>query len=303
MPGVRIRHSRGGGAVLEAEAEPGRVGLGSARPRDVDVQLVRILVVRDVQVRTAVAVGVDEGGAESVREAGRLETRLHPDLAEAGTAVRAVPSVQVEEVADAGEVGREAGERVRHRVVWTGVAGDEDVRAAVAVHVRDGDARVPALLGHPGRARTLGECAAAVVPEQLDPVRSRHDEVGPTVAVQIRGDAAVALHREPRVRSRRHVAEMAANVLEQLRARQPAVSLPPRTVGARIRVDGEEVLPAVAVVVEPADAAAHHRLVVVRDPVAERVLAEVETDRRRDVRQPDAAQCRAHGRRCRLDRA
>src|SRR5204862_198110 len=87
--------------------------------------------------------------------------------------------------------------------------------------------RKPSLRGHPGGARTLGEGAAAVVPEQLDPVRSRHDEVGPAVAVQIRRDAAVALHSEPRVRLRGHVAEMAANVLEQLRARQPAVALPP----------------------------------------------------------------------------
>ena len=78
--GVRIRHPRCRGAVLEAEAEPRRVGLRSARPRDVDVELVRILVVRDVEVGTAVAVDVEEGRAEAVREAGRLETCLRPRL-------------------------------------------------------------------------------------------------------------------------------------------------------------------------------------------------------------------------------
>ena len=46
-------------------------------------------------------------------------------------------------------------------------------------------------------------------------------------------DAAVALHPKAGVGSRGHVAEVAVNVLEQLRARQPAVSLPPRSVGAR----------------------------------------------------------------------
>ena len=43
-----------------------------------------------------------------------------------------------------------------------------------------------------------------------------------------------------------------------LRGRPPCV-LPIRGVGVRVRVDGEQIHPAVVVVVEPADAAAHHR--------------------------------------------
>ena len=70
-------------ALLEAEAEAGRIGLRAAGPGDVHVQLVRVLVVGDVEVGTAVAVDVDELRAEPVAEARRLEARLHPDLAEA----------------------------------------------------------------------------------------------------------------------------------------------------------------------------------------------------------------------------
>ena len=66
-------------------------------------------------------------------------------------------------------------------------------------------------------------------------------------------------------------------------------------VRARVRVDDEQVLPAVVVVVEPAEAAAHHRLGVVRHAVAERALLEVEAERRREVGQPQAGEGGALG--------
>ncbi len=46
--------------LLEAEAEAGRVGRRTARPRHVLVELVRVLVVRDVEVGPAVMVVVEE---------------------------------------------------------------------------------------------------------------------------------------------------------------------------------------------------------------------------------------------------
>src|SRR5437868_4935872 len=51
--------------------------------------------------------------------------------------------VEEEQVADAGERRREARDRVRDRVAEIGVARDEDVGAAVAVDIGDGDACVP----------------------------------------------------------------------------------------------------------------------------------------------------------------
>ena len=74
------------------------------------------------------------------------------------------------------------------------------------------------------------------------------------------------------------VAKGAVVVLEELGRRQAAVSLPGVGVRVGVRVDDEQVLPAVVVVVEPADPAAHHCPIVVRHPVAEGALPEVEAD-------------------------
>ena len=69
----------------------------------------------------------------------------------------------------------------------------------------------------------------------------------------------------------------------------PPCSQPVAEVVVRIRVDGEEVEPAVVVDVDPADAAAHHRGHVHRRPRAEGVLLEVDPDRRGDVLEVGAA--------------
>ena len=72
---VGLRH------VDEVEAE--------RAARLVDVEVVRVLVVRDVEVGAAVAVHVGEDRAEAVPEVRRLEARLDADLLEPRTAVRA----------------------------------------------------------------------------------------------------------------------------------------------------------------------------------------------------------------------
>ena len=220
-PCVRVGHAFRRGPLLEPEAEPRRIGLRSARPRHVGVQAVRILVVGHVQVEPAVAVEVRERRPEAVVEAGRLEPRLPADLAESPVA-----EVQVEQVAHAGEVAGEAGVRVRDRRVQIGVAGDIDVGAAVAVHVRDRRARVPAGRGHPGCAGSLGEPPAALVPEQLQSRRRGDDQVRAAVAVEIRRRAAVAAHGQARVRPRGHVHEVSAHVAEQRAPRQSAALRP-----------------------------------------------------------------------------
>ena len=199
-PGVLVGDAGGRRALLEAEPEPGRIGGRAAGPRDVDVELVRVLVVRDVDVRAAVSVGVGERRAEPVSEGGGLEARLVADLLEPTPAC-----VQIEQVADAGHVRREAGEGVRHRLAQVGVAGDEEIRPAVAVHVRDGRAGVPAAR----RELRLGERPVAGVPQDVDAARRRHDEVGVAVAVQIRGDAAVALDGQIGMRGGADVLERA----------------------------------------------------------------------------------------------
>ena len=95
----------------------------------------------------------------------RVDAQLLADLAEPRVAVPVVAEVEVEEVADAEVVVREARLGAGDRPVRVGVAGDEDVGPAVAVDVGDGDARVPAVGGDPGGPRALAEVAVAVVPE------------------------------------------------------------------------------------------------------------------------------------------
>src|SRR6476646_11623496 len=79
-PGVRIVDSLRGATLLEAEAEPFRVSGGPTGPGNVLVELVRVLVVRDVQVGPSVSVVVREQRAEAVPEIRRLEARLYADF-------------------------------------------------------------------------------------------------------------------------------------------------------------------------------------------------------------------------------
>ena len=74
-------------------------------------------------------------------------------LAEPSVPLRVVAEVEIEEVADAEVVVREARLRARDRAVRVGVARDEDVGPAVAVDVGDRGARVPAVGGDPGCPR------------------------------------------------------------------------------------------------------------------------------------------------------
>ena len=137
---ARVGDAGLGGELLEAEPEPGRIGLRAARPGDVVVQAVGLGVVGDVEVEVAVEVEVGEHGAEAVLELDDLESGLGADLAEG------LPSslVQVQQVADAEYVLRETRPGRRGRGSRVGVAGDEQVGQAVAVHVADGGAGVPA---------------------------------------------------------------------------------------------------------------------------------------------------------------
>src|SRR3989442_14745655 len=103
--------------------------------------------------------------------------------------------VQVEEVANAGVVVGKAGGGAGDREVDVGVAGDEEIGTAVAVHICDRRARVPAVAPDPGGPSALGERAVAVVPEQLALPAGGEQEVGIAFPVQGRGDTALAAAR------------------------------------------------------------------------------------------------------------
>ena len=122
-----------------------------------------------------------------------------------------------------------------------------------------------------------------VVPEDRDARRAGDDEVGVAVAVQVCGRAAGAFDPDAGARLARDVDELPVHVLEERALRGAALRVPGGQVDVGVGVDDEEVEPAVVVVVQPADAAAHHRLGVVGHRVAERVLVEVDAELRRDV--------------------
>ena len=103
--GRRGRRSR----ARSTSRKPSPSGSAAAPPlpRDVQVEPVRVGVVRDVEVGATVAVRVHEHGAEAVLGRAAVDARLLADLPEPGVAVRVVAGVEVEEVADALVVVRE----------------------------------------------------------------------------------------------------------------------------------------------------------------------------------------------------
>ena len=198
--------------------------------------------------------------------------------------------------------------RARQQAVRVGVARDEEVEPPVAVHVRDGRPGVPAEGAETGLPGALGERPVALVPEErvegvaLGVVAGGRDvEIRRAVPVEIGRDTAAAAHRELRPRLHGHVLEAAAEVPEEAARRQPAARLEAGDVRLGVRVDDVEVEPAVPVVVEPADAAAHHRRLVIREAEAERVVAEVEADLVGDVGERE--RCAARDRRAGSGRA
>jgi hypothetical protein len=174
-------------------------------------------------------------------------------------------------------------------MVEVGVAGDEEIGPAVAVHVRDGGAGMPPERDDARPARALGERPVAVVPEEQVVRRRRDEQVGVPVAVEVGGDATLATRRHVETGGLRHVHEVAVDVLEELPHRSAAMLLPLRVLRVGVVVHRVQREPAAVVVIEPAEAAAHHRGRVVRDAEAERALLEVEPDGGGDVRQAVAA--------------
>ena len=117
------------------------------------------------------------------------------------------------------------------------------------------------------------------------------------VEVEVGRDAAVAAKLQVCARAAAHVDEPPADVVEQRTAGQATVLRPAHVVLVRVGVDDEQVEPAVGVVVDPAQAGAHHRLGLVVDAEAERALLEVEPHLSGDVVQFDPAESLGPGRR------
>src|SRR5437870_1810837 len=129
---------------------------------------------------------------------------------------------------------------------------------------------MPARGDDPVGARAFAERPVAVVPEQLVVLRRRDEEIGVTVPVEVGGDAPFAAHGTPGARGFSGVDEPSMLVAEEGGARKSAVRRIRTDVAFPVAIDDEEIEPAVVVVVEPAEPAAHHRGDILRYAVPER---------------------------------
>ena len=284
-PRVRVGDPGRRRALLEAEPEAGRVSVRSSRPGDVLVQAIGIRVVGDVDVEIAVTLEVREQDAQPVSEVRHLEAGLRADLAERRVLVLPGALVQEQEIANA-EVGlRKALGRLRERTVQVRISGDKEIGEAVTVHVPDGGAGVPAVDADPGRTGALGERAVAVVPEKHALAHGGDIDVRVTVEVEVSGNTPVPADGQVSARFGADVGELAFHVVEQGGARQASAVLPAVDLALGVRVHGEEVEPAVLVVVEPADPASQHGPRVRRDLPVKDALLEVQPDCMSYVRQ------------------
>src|SRR6266540_3720116 len=172
-------------------------------------------VVGDVEIEPPIAVEIGEDCTEAVIEPHHLEACLKADLAKLRMSLAVAPDVEVQEIADAGEVVREARSGAGNGDVGFGVARDVQVGPAVAVYVSDRGSRVPSVATDSRRAGALRERTVTVVPEQLVVARSRDVEIGEAVRVQVGRHAAFTTCREARLRPTAHVREPTLRVPEQ----------------------------------------------------------------------------------------
>ena len=119
--------------------------------------------------------------------------------------------------------------------------------------------------------------------------RRRHVDVGVAVEVEVGGDASAPSQWRSAPASALTSVNCPLDVAVERAPRQPASCLPRAHVRLRVRVDDEQVEPAVRVVVEPAEPAAHHRRRVARHSEAEGAVAGSAT--RPPARRP-RARCR-----------
>ena len=300
------------GAVLAHRDPRGEAHVLEGAVLLVLVEVVRLGVVRDVEVRPAVAVVVEPGDPETVVLVGVAHARLRAHLREAP-----VPLVAEQEVRLPGEPPRPALHRdapvlarrtpslaLARALAELGqvvevdehVPADEEVEAAVPVVVGEAAAHGPAA---PRDARGLGDllerAVAVVAVEVVAPEAGDVDVRGP-VAVRVTGADPHRPAGVPDARLVRHVLEPeAAEVAVEHAAH--GLRVVPGVDGERVReVDVDE---AVAVVVEERHPAAHRLhyvlllgrgLVLEDDARLARDVAEEERRGRLGEGEPDGAE-------------
>src|SRR5712691_5127221 len=192
-PRIRVGHARDGCALLEAEAEPRRIGLPPAGPGDVLVQPVRVTVVGDVEIEPPIAVEIGEDCTEAVIEPRGLEACLNADLAKLRMSIAVAPDVEVQEITDAGDVVRKPRSGAGNGNVGVGrhagLAAYRQVRLRRTAHVREPALRVPEQRG--SRESTVLPPVAGVCLR----VRVHDEQIDPAVVVVVESTQPTSGHR------------------------------------------------------------------------------------------------------------
>ncbi len=259
--GLAEGHARGHAHVREGPLAP------------VAVQLVGLGVVGDEEVRPAVVVVVEHGHAQRLG-VGVAQPRLDRDVLEGAVPAvavqdRALPLVRLRRAVGLVGAVQRAEEVLVQRPLH--VVGDEQVQLAVLVVVEEGRAGAEASAAGPGLRGDVGEAAVALVVEEPVAAEAGEVDVHPAVVVVVGGRAAQPVHRDVEAGPAREVRERAVTVVAIERGQRSGTG-PPRPV---LRVDEEEVGPAVPVEVHEQHARAH-RLRQVLLPKRARVVLEAD---------------------------
>ena len=218
-------------------------------------EILRLQVVRRVDVQPAVAVEVDEHDAETRRRWNCGDTRINSRVTERAVAVVAKEAVRHEregrrrahEAAAIDRADRVAVEVDLH------VVAHVEIEETVAVHVAPARARAVMRVLDPGLFGDVGESAVAVVAVEDDPAEIGDHQVVEAVVVEVADGAADAEARASESGFLGHVAEGAiAIVAIEAVGRPRSVRLGPN--GSIL--DAEQVQPAVGIVIDPRETAA-----------------------------------------------
>ncbi len=262
---------------------PARASFWSLRPAPVStvtsskvpsplvaVEDVRRPVVRDVEVRPAVSVVVEEDGRKAapprVEDARLLRALDEPPVLSLHVQLRLLPRVVLR------DANLELPERALLRIVRVEIADDVEVHASVPVHVPGGEPDGVSGRGEAALLRLLAERAVAEVLPDLGPADAGHDEVEPPLAIEVHPRRAHPPAAGADPRAKRHVLERAVAAVPVEHAAGAGLRLPAAGRGPR----EEEVREGVAVEVPHGDARAHRGEV----PPAAQVRLELEADPR-----------------------
>ena len=282
----RVRaHARARDARLAEGDARGHADVAEAAVAAILVELVRLGVVGHEEIGPGVRVEVDQREPERlgprVLEPGLLGGVLEDAAGKAAVEPQALALVGLRRAVGLALPVERAEEILLDRPA--DVVGDHQVEPAVLVVVEEHGARGEAGIADAGLCRHVRERPAAQVAEQAVRAEAGHVQVDATVVVVVGGRDPKPIHLDRQARRLGHVREMALAVVAIQRRQARLLGTARKARG----VHEEDVLGAVAVVVEERDPRAH-RLGQVLLPEGAARVTERDAGGGRDVAEADA---------------